>query len=140
MSPPQIVKDGHPTLRHEERQALGDVLQGMLVELLDLSLLGKQAHWNVTGSHLPTLHLQLDELVDTWRDLADRIAERAVALGVSPDGRSSTVAHARTHMEHAAEYDRVTEDVLVEVVEELERQQWMMRVQAGGGRGHGTVR
>jgi starvation-inducible DNA-binding protein len=62
-----------------------------LVELVDLSLLGKQLHWNVVGPVFTPLHLQLDELIDTWRELADTVAERAVALGVSPDGQSATV-------------------------------------------------
>jgi starvation-inducible DNA-binding protein len=62
-----------------------------LVELVDLSLLGKQLHWNVVGPVFTPLHLQLDELIDTWRELADTVAERAVAIGVSPDGQSATV-------------------------------------------------
>ncbi|HEY3829324.1 MAG TPA: DNA starvation/stationary phase protection protein [Solirubrobacteraceae bacterium] len=89
-----IVQDVHPTLRHEERQALGTDLQGMLVDLTDLALIGKQLHWNIQGPHFRSLHLQLDELIDAWRDLGDRVAERAVALGVAPDGRVQTIAGA----------------------------------------------
>jgi starvation-inducible DNA-binding protein len=87
-----VVQDGHPTLRHEERYALGVILQRTLVELTDLALIGKQLHWNVQGFHFRSLHLQLDELVDAWRALGDRVAERAVMLGVSPDGRVATIA------------------------------------------------
>lgn len=75
-----------------ERQEVGNQLQAMLVELVDLSLLGKQLHWTVTGSHFRSLHEQLDELVDEWRELSDTVAERAVAIGVWPDGQSGTVA------------------------------------------------
>jgi DNA-binding ferritin-like protein len=32
------------------------------------------------------MHEQLDELVACWRDQADVVAERAVALGYVPDG------------------------------------------------------
>ena len=60
----------------------------MLVELIDLALVGKQLHWNVTGPLFRPLHEQLDELVDSWRELSDVVAERAVALGYSPDGQS----------------------------------------------------
>jgi len=35
-------------------------LQQALVDLTDLSLLGKQAHWNIQGSRFRALHLQLD--------------------------------------------------------------------------------
>jgi starvation-inducible DNA-binding protein len=85
-------QDHHPTLRHVERAALGTELQVALILLTDLSLLGKQAHWNVTGPHFRSLHLQLDEMIDAWRDAADVVAERAAALGHSPDGRAATVA------------------------------------------------
>jgi starvation-inducible DNA-binding protein len=62
-----------------------------LVELIALSLIGKQLHWNVTGPGFRDVHLHLDELVDEWRELSDVVAERAVAIGVSPDGRAPTV-------------------------------------------------
>jgi starvation-inducible DNA-binding protein len=91
-SPAALSQDHHPTLRHAERAALGIVLQSALTVLIDLSLLGKQAHWNVTGPHFRSLHLQLDEMVDAWRAAADTVAERAVALGHAPDGRTATVA------------------------------------------------
>jgi starvation-inducible DNA-binding protein len=87
-----ISVDHHPTLRHVDREAVGAQLQDILVVLTDLALLGKQAHWNVIGSHFRSLHLQLDEMIDAWRDDADRVAERAVALGHAPDGRAATVA------------------------------------------------
>ena len=41
-----------------------------------------------------SLHLQLDELVDTWRFLSDEVAERAAALGFAPDAQTATVARA----------------------------------------------
>jgi starvation-inducible DNA-binding protein len=67
-------------------------LQSTLVELVDLSLLGKQAHWNVVGAHFRSIHLQLDEIVDIARLSSDRVAERLATIGASPDGRAETVA------------------------------------------------
>ena len=67
-------------------------LQRVLIDLVDLHILGKQAHWNVTGRGFRDLHLQLDELVDAAREHSDVIAERMRALQVVPDGRSETVA------------------------------------------------
>jgi starvation-inducible DNA-binding protein len=83
-----------PALGSHQREEVGNELQATLVELVDLSLLGKQLHWNVVGPHFRSLHLQLDELIDSWRVLADTVAERAVALGFVPDGQSATVAGA----------------------------------------------
>jgi starvation-inducible DNA-binding protein len=74
-----------------QRAEVGGQLQALLVELVDLCLLGKQLHRNVVGPLFSPLHLQLDELVDSWRELADTVAERAVAIGASPDGQSATV-------------------------------------------------
>jgi starvation-inducible DNA-binding protein len=67
-------------------------LQGALVDLVDLALVAKQIHWNVVGPRFRSVHLQLDELVDTARTHSDTVAERASALGVPPDGRAATVA------------------------------------------------
>ncbi len=64
----------------------------MLVDLIELHLQGKQAHWNVVGTNFRDLHLQLDELVDVAREASDTIAERMRALYAVPDGRSDTVA------------------------------------------------
>src|SRR3954453_16784110 len=75
-----------------EHEAVGHVLEATLHELVDLSLVGKQLHWAVVGPLFRPLHLHLDELVDAWRDLADTVAERAVALGYVPDGQASPVA------------------------------------------------
>jgi starvation-inducible DNA-binding protein len=76
----------------EAWEAAGTDLQAMLVDLIALSLIRKQAHWNVEGRHFASVHAQIDELVDAWRSLEDDVAERAVALGVAPDGQAATVA------------------------------------------------
>jgi starvation-inducible DNA-binding protein len=90
---PTIRDQAHlPSLGSHERAEVGGKLQEMVVELVDLSLLGKQLHWSVVGPQFRPLHLHLDELVDSWRELADTVAERAVALGVFPDGQAATIA------------------------------------------------
>jgi starvation-inducible DNA-binding protein len=154
-----LSPDHHPTLRHPEREALGTLLQSTLVVLSDLALTGKHAHWNVIGPHFRPLHQLLDEMISRWRDAADRIAERAVALGHYPDGRASTIAacelpqldtgpqrdhelikhlteiltqaiaRVRHDMERADEFDPVTGDLYHGVVADLEEQLWMIRAQ-----------
>jgi starvation-inducible DNA-binding protein len=79
-------------LTDDARTVTGEALQGSLIDLIDLSLLAKQAHWNLVGRHFRSLHLQLDEVVAMARAHSDTIAERAVAIGANPDGRSGTVA------------------------------------------------
>jgi starvation-inducible DNA-binding protein len=80
------------SLSEEARRTTGAVLQETLVDLIDLHLSAKQAHWNLTGRSFRSVHLQLDEVVALARDHADTVAERAAAIGVNPDGRARTVA------------------------------------------------
>jgi len=145
-----------------ERDGVGRELQKVLVELVDLSLIGKQLHWAVSGPLFSSLHLRLDDLVDSWRELADTVAERAVALGFVPDGQAQAVAAAtqlapvpqgpiedhvavreitrrladvservRSRLEAIGEADLASQDVMIEVVREFEKQQRMLRVQLG---------
>ncbi len=80
-----------PLLSAHARAETGDLLQRTLIELIALSLTGKQLHWNITGHGFRSLRLHLDELVDDWRKLADVVAERAVAIGFAPDGQAPAV-------------------------------------------------
>lgn len=80
------------TLPDDALKVVGEALQGALVDLIDLALVSKQTHWNVVGPRFRSVHLQLDEVVDTARQHSDIVAERAAALGISPDGRAATVA------------------------------------------------
>ncbi len=75
---------------------LADNLQRVLVDLIELSLQGKQAHWNVVGTNFRDTHLQLDEIMDAAREFSDTVAERLRALHALPDGRSDTVAETTT--------------------------------------------
>ncbi|MBL7501101.1 DNA starvation/stationary phase protection protein [Frankia sp. CNm7] len=79
-------------LSDEARTVTGKALQGMVVDLTDLSLVAKQLHWNVIGRSFRSVHLQLDQVVDIARRYTDEAAERAVAIGVNPDGQVGTIA------------------------------------------------
>ncbi|WP_328583698.1 Dps family protein [Streptomyces sp. NBC_00370] len=84
-----VVKSALP---EEDLKLVGEALQGALVDLIDLSLIAKQVHWNIVGPRFRSVHLQLDEVVTTARGHSDTVAERAAAIGVTPDGRAATVA------------------------------------------------
>ena len=79
------------TLGDAQRDTTAAALQASLVDLIDLSLVAKQAHWNLVGRKFHDVHLHLDELVSTAREYSDKVAERMAAIGVSPDGRAGTV-------------------------------------------------
>jgi starvation-inducible DNA-binding protein len=71
---------------------LANNLQLVLVDLIELHLQGKQAHWNVVGHNFRDLHLQLDEVVEAARGFSDDVAERMRSMHAVVDGRSDTVA------------------------------------------------
>jgi starvation-inducible DNA-binding protein len=75
---------------------LSDNLQAVLVDLIELGIQGKQAHWNVVGKNFRDMHLQLDEIIAAARLSSDEIAERMRALEVLPDGRSEIVTKTTT--------------------------------------------
>ncbi|VEG54837.1 DNA-binding ferritin-like protein (oxidative damage protectant) [Mycolicibacterium aurum] len=90
---------------------LSAALQRVLVDLIELHLQGKQAHWNVVGTNFRDLHLQLDEVVDFAREASDTVAERLRALDAVPDGRSDTVA-ATTSLPEFPAYEHSTGEVV----------------------------
>jgi starvation-inducible DNA-binding protein len=143
-----------------EKEATGAVLQATLVDLIDLSLIAKQAHWNVVGQNFRSAHLQLDELVSAARQYTDDVAERANAIGVSPNGKAKTVVESsgipaypdnwqtveatvaaiveilgevikrlRKRIDETDKTDLVTQDLLIEIAAELEKQHWMWQAQ-----------
>lgn len=79
-------------LAEDKAKPTAKELQKNLIALIDLSLVLKQAHWNVVGKNFRAVHLQLDEIILTTREGTDEVAERMVMIGFSPDGRSETVA------------------------------------------------
>jgi len=81
-------------------KVLTDSLQKVLVDLVELHVQGKQAHWNVVGKNFRDLHLQLDEVIEVAREASDTVAERMRALHAIPDGRSDTVAATTTLPEY----------------------------------------
>ena len=83
-------------LPEKDSKKVVDTLQARLVDLVDLALQLKQAHWCVVGNNFRAVHLQLDEIIDEVRLASDEVAERISTLGFAPDGRSSTIAEQTT--------------------------------------------
>lgn len=101
-------------------------LQAVLVDLIELHVQGKQAHWNLVGKNFRDLHLQLDEIIEAARLYADQMAERMRALHALPDGRSSTVA-ASTALEPLPQGLMDTSDVVDLIVQRMESAVQTMR-------------
>jgi starvation-inducible DNA-binding protein len=89
-------RDPRTASRFTAPPQVAESLQAVLVDMIELHLQCKQAHWNLVGVNFRDLHLQLDGIVDIAREAADAIAERMRALRVVPDGRSETVVSTTT--------------------------------------------
>ncbi|WP_396656967.1 Dps family protein [Microbacterium sp.] len=100
-------------------RTLSENLQKVLVDLIELSLQGKQAHWNVVGRNFRDTHKQLDEVIAAARTFSDTVAERMRALHALPDGRSDTVAETTTLPEFPAG-EVSTSDVVDLITERIE--------------------
>ena len=79
-------------LSSEAQTKVAAELQVLLADLIDLSLQGKQAHWNVVGPLFQSVHVQLDNIVDDARMWADDVAERQVTIDTAAGGQASEVA------------------------------------------------
>jgi starvation-inducible DNA-binding protein len=100
--------------------------QAVLVDLIELHVQGKQAHWNIVGTNFRDLHLQLDEIIEAARAFADEMAERMRALHALPDGRSSTVSKSTSLAEFPAGLIN-TKDAIDKTVAALEAAVGTMR-------------
>ncbi|MDY7542377.1 MULTISPECIES: DNA starvation/stationary phase protection protein [unclassified Cryobacterium] len=98
---------------------LGGNLQSVLVDLIELHVQGKQAHWSVVGHNFRDLHLQLDEIIDDARIFSDELAERMRALDALPDGRTETVAK-DTHLPKFPAGEVDTAETVVMITERLD--------------------
>ncbi|MGW4486016.1 Dps family protein [Amycolatopsis sp. NPDC004368] len=110
-----------------DKEITGNALQATLVDLVDLSLIAKQAHWNVVGKNFRSAHLQLDELVATARQYVDEVAERANAIGISPNGKAKTVVESSGAPEYPDNWQSVEStvaavvDILATLIERLRK-------------------
>jgi len=76
-----------PVRKEKTRKRIGDILNQTTVDLIKLRRITKQAHWNVTGKHFYAVHDTTGDFAALLDDHIERIAERALALGIPVDGR-----------------------------------------------------
>lgn len=137
-------------------------LQKLVAHCVDLALQCKHCHWNVRGVMFKPVHEQLDGIHGTLTGAADTIAERMAALDYPVDGNSETLKPATAFDKLAVEFmtpasiitaistrlrnvvsafeaagaefteDLVTQNLVLELAHDLDKDLWMLRVQSEG--------
>jgi starvation-inducible DNA-binding protein len=91
------ARESNPPLPDDVCEEIGRQLQLTLVELIALSLAGKQLQWTCYGHEFAAVHRHLGMLVDQWRALEDVVARRAAAIGMALDGSAAAVIELDDH-------------------------------------------
>ena len=138
-------------------QKQAQILQPCVRATIDLALNLKQLHWNVQGPNFKPVHEFLDEIIEHTRSASDELAERIVTLGHPAVGQrislgdatvptaedtfvndTNTLHHTHTMLESAiltlrkaqqdlADIDPVSEDLVISILADLEKDHWMVR-------------
>jgi len=128
------------------KTATAAALNRVLADLIDLTLVGKQAHWTLVGPRFRTLHLQLDELVDAVRVTPDGRAATVAAESALPEHPTgwakdtdvvdyfvralrTTIDRLREAIEETEKTDVVSQDLLIGITADLEKTMWMFQAE-----------
>lgn len=146
------------TLSLADREKASKELQAVVLHLVALRLITKQAHWAVVSRDFKGLHEFLDEMATYYAAEVDELAERMLALGIMPEGQAQAVAaetdleplpcdfldskslvtlmadrlalvatRARAAQAVLGEVDPPSEDMVIALIQNLEKQLWMLQ-------------
>lgn len=140
--------------------AQAKLLQSCVASSIDLALNMKQLHWNIRGPKFRSIHEFLDVIIDHARNATDVMAERMATIGQASIGQRATlqesalpklpddfvsdeavIAHGSEALDHTiatlrdarekvADIDAVTEDIIIGILADLEKDLWMLRSHA----------
>jgi starvation-inducible DNA-binding protein len=104
MTTPSIALAGN-----NAKSAVIDIMNARLADAIDLSLIIKQAHWNLKGPQFIGVHEMLDMFRAAVDEHVDTIAERVAQLDGIALGTSQVVAKATKLDPYPTEIRKVTD-------------------------------
>ena len=145
------------SIEKHDPQKQAPVLQSCVTATIDVALSFKHLHWNIRGPRFKSIHEFLDIVIDHARLATDGIAERLVTIGMPAEGQrgmlpdspvslvdsgfirdeqvieaavnilDETVVVLRDAQSKLADIDAVSEDLVIGVLSNLEKDLWMLR-------------
>jgi len=96
-------------LKSNTKSTMIGLLNARLADAIDLSLVTKQAHWNLKGPNFIAVHEMLDDFRATLDTHTDIIAERVAQLDGIALGTTQTVAKATTLKPYPTDIRKVSD-------------------------------
>lgn len=85
------------------------VLNKYLVDFSNLSLITKQAHWNLQGKNFLSIHEMLDEFYEMFQKYTDLFAERLIQMNVPAVATAEKLVRESCFQEYSSELSTVQE-------------------------------
>ncbi|MDO9708336.1 DNA starvation/stationary phase protection protein Dps [Paracraurococcus lichenis] len=92
MAKAETTHETRNDVKTNAKQVSIGVLQGCLVDSIDLYNGTRQAHWNVKGTHFGALHVLFEQFYNALQTSSDDLAERIVQLGGTACGTTQILA------------------------------------------------
>lgn len=93
------------------------VLNQLVADLSQFSVIIHQTHWYMRGLDFLTLHPQMDEFMDEINDQLDEVAERLITIGGAPYSTLSEFAEATNLGDETGTFEKTMEERMSRLVE-----------------------
>ncbi len=145
------------SIEHHHPKKQAPLLQACVTATIDLALSFKHLHWNIRGPRFKSIHEFLDIVIDHARTATDELAERLVTIGMPAEGQRTklhdspvseiesgfisdeaviknavklldeSIRVLRDAQSQMGDIDAVSEDLIIGVLGDLEKDLWMLR-------------
>ncbi|WP_314061627.1 Dps family protein [uncultured Vagococcus sp.] len=94
-----------------------EVLNQLVADLSQFSVIIHQTHWYMRGNDFLTLHPQMDTFMDGINDQLDEVAERLITIGGAPYSTLSEFAEQTKLSDEPGSYDKTISERMERLVD-----------------------